>query len=107
MSKKEEIILERRGARQLRGSSDIELDLEEYAGYSVDMQSLKKRGLRMREACGQQDGMRHECEWIPGREEAVLALCDPGKERESTLLGERPLWKPVSLGHEQCLGESL
>lgn len=39
------------------GSSDIELDLEEYAGYSVDMQSLKK-GASVREACGQQDGMK-------------------------------------------------
>ena len=67
------------------------MDLEEYARYSVDMQSLKKRGLQMREACGQKDSMRHECEWAPGREEDVLALCDTGKGRESTLLGESPL----------------
>ena len=77
--------------RRLRRSSDIELDLEEYAGYSVDMQRLKKRGLQMREARGQKDSMRLECEWTPGREEDVLALCDTGKGRESTLLGDSPV----------------
>ena len=67
------------------------MDLEEYAGYSVDMQRLKKRGLQMREARGQKDSMRLECEWTPGREEDVLALCDTGKGCESTLLGESPV----------------
>ena len=107
MSKKEEINLEWRDARRLWGTSDIELDLEEYAGYIVDMQSLKKRGLQMRKYCGQKYSMRREGEWTPGIEEDVLALWDIGKGHEGILLGESPLVKAYELGHEQGLVESL
>lgn len=52
--------LEWKDLGKLQGNSDIELDPGEYAECIVDMWGLEKKGLQMREVCGQKYSIRHE-----------------------------------------------